>query len=463
MRQYYLSGLGLFTSTLLILPQMSEAGGTPWPPPLPGAKDGTVTITSDLFLKIPTNVLAETGQPGTAPFIVAKTAPTIDLAYHAPLPDAALNGTGWSAWGDIAVAADGRVYCGLGDHGNEIGQTSRAYIYQWDPATKTLKQIVDVNSIVKRKHGEPTWSKIHARVDVGSDSNVYFSGTLNDGNRAGDPSYKWSKKIPGGQLYQYNPRTGKSVVFANLPPARCTATALIDKQHDVWWCNLEAGPNALYALDMKTKKPLYKAPDGSVLFNRSFALARDGAVYFNGSNGIWKCDARAGTITPTGTSLGSNIAMRCSTTETKDGWIYGVAYPGGELFRYAPAANKLEMLGPGFMKGEYTTVCILSPDERFVYFLPGAHGGAYTYGTPVVQYTIATGQRKVIAFMRDVFETQYQYVPAGTYGITISADGSTLFANLNGHAAEALRLKGMPCNGFGCTAFAAIHIPASER
>jgi sugar lactone lactonase YvrE len=465
MKRYAWVGLviGIQAGCMLTQPAVQIADGQNWPPALPGAKYGTVTLKSPLFLQTPTNVVALAREPDAAAFTVARTPPTVELAYHGQLPDAALNGTGWSAWGDISVADDGMVYCGIGDHGNETAQTSRAYIYQWDPAKKTLKQIADVNAIVKREHGEPTWSKIHARVEVGPDGNVYFTGTLNDGNRANQPIYKWSKAIPGGQLYQYESRTGKTSVFADLPPARCTATALIDRERGIWWCNLEAGPNALYALDLKTKKAIYQAPDGSMLLNRNFALARDGAVYFNGANGIWKCDARAGAIAPTGCSLGSNTGMRASTLESKDGWIYGVGYPNGQLFRFAPAKNKLELLGPNFLKGEYTTACVLAPDERFVYFLPGAHGGAFKYGTPVIQYNVATGERKVIAFMREAFEKSCNYVPAGTYGVKISADGSALYVNFNGHAADAIRPAKMPASGFGLTAFAAIHIPASER
>ena len=106
---------------------------------------------------------------------------------------------------------------------------------------------------------------------------------------------------------------------------------------------------------------------------------------------------------------------------------------------------------------------VLSPDERFLYYVPGAHGRAFRYGTPVVQYEIATGRRKVLAFLAEAFEQEYGYVPAGTYGVKLSADGSTLYVNFNGHAADSIRPAHMRPNGFGLCAFAAIHIPESER
>jgi len=441
----------------------STAAEIKWPPPLKGATNGTATVTSPLFLKVPDSVQAVAKNEGTAPFVVAATAPTVDIAFHGDLPNAALNGTGWSAWGDICAAGDGKVYSGIGDHGDDAGGRSHAFIYQWDPAAKTLKQVVDINKIVQRKHGEPTWSKVHARIEEGRDGLIYFSGTLNDGNQAKGAQFKWSKAIPGGQLYQYDPKTGKASVFASLPPARCTATCLLDRGRNLWWCNLEAGPNALWALDLTTKKEAFKAPDGSMVSNRNFAIARDGSACFNGKGGIWKCNAKAKTIAQTKSAFPGNSSMRASTRESKDGWIYGVTHRPGKVFRYSPSDDKIEMLGPEFLTGNYTTVCVLSPDERFLYYLPGAHGGAADIGTPVVQYDIHKRQRKVLAFFREALEAACDYVPGGTYGVKLSADGSTLYVNFNGHAVDAIRPAAMRASGFGLTAFAAMHIPAAER
>lgn len=436
-----------------------------WPPVLKGASNGVVTITSDRFLHIPTNVAAAAKKEGAAPFIMATTPPTVELVCHGSLPVGAVTARLWSVWGDIAVAGDGKVYSSIGDHDKDVAGKSHAYIYQWDPETRVLKQVVDVNAIVPRRQGEPTWSKIHARLDEGRDGNIYFSGTLNDGNRAGEPDYKWSPAVPGGQLYRYDPRTGKAEVVAHLPPARATATSLLDREHNRWWCNLEGGSNALWVVDLTTTQMLYQAPDGYMGFNRNFALARDGSVYFNGKGGIWKCDPVKKEITQTGSSFGADGrgGMRASTPESRDGWIYGVSMRPGRLFRYAPKQDKLEILGPDFLSGDYTTVCVFSPDERFLYYLPGAHSSAMRIGTPVVQYDIAKGQRKVLAFLREALETGCDYVPAGTYGVKLSADGSVLYVNFNGHAGNSIRPAKMKPNGFGLTAFAVIHIPASER
>jgi hypothetical protein len=321
-----------------------------------------------------------------------------------------------------------------------------------------------MNQIVPPRDGQPAWSKVHAKIDEGADGKIYFSCTLNDGNRAKLPAYKWNKRLPGGQLYQYDPRTRKTTVFANLPRRRCTATSLLDRERNIWWCNLEAGDgNALWGLDLKTRKPIFQAKDGSVAFNRNFALARNGSIYFNGENAIWRYDAKSRGIAKTKSSFGVSPGMRCSTRESKDGFIYGITHKTNQLFRYNAGRDELKLLGINWLTGSYTTVCVLSPDERFLYYLPGSHGGAFRDGTPVVQYEIATGRQKVLAFLAPAIEKQVAYVPAGSYGVKMDAAGGTLYVNFNGHAADGVRPAHMRPNGFGLCAFAAIHIPPSER
>ena len=440
------------------------ADENPWPPLLSGAVNGTVTLRSEQFLKVPDSVVAAREKEGAAPFVMAKTPPIVELAFHHELGPGAITRRLWSSWGDICLASDGRVYCGIGDHGNDVGGDARCFLYCWDPKRKTLTQVVDVNSIVPREPGQPAWSKMHAKVDEGSNGMIYFCGTLNDGNRAKLPAYQWSEALPGAQLYQYDPKTGKASVFANLPPKRCTATSLLDRERNIWWCNLEAGEgNALWGLNLTTKQPVFQGADGSLGFNRNFALLADGSILFNGESSLVRYDAGTKQLVPKKSWFQKSHGMRASTLESKDGFVFGITHQTNELFRYHVGRDELEMLGPNWLSGMYTAVCVFSPDERFVYYQPGAHGQAFKDGTPVMQYEIATGRRKVLAFLADVCEKECDYVPGGTYGLKLSADGSTIYVNLNGHAPDGLRPASMKTKGFGLCAFAAIHIPESER
>lgn len=437
----------------------------PWPPSVRGATSHTHTLKTNRFLQVPPEVAATRTEKGVAEFIVAKEPPTVEIAFHDELGSEPVTRRLWSSWGDICLAGDGAVYVGIGDHGHDADGDARCFIYRWSPNDKTLTQIVDMNEVVPPRQGQPAWSKVHAKIDEGPDGKIYFCCTLNAGNAAGDPKYKWTEQLPGAQLYQYDPKSGRTIVFANLPPKRCTATSLYDAQRNIWWCNLEAGNgDALFGMDLTTKKVVYQSKDGAVAFNRNFALAADGSIHFNGAESkILRLDPQANTITETGVVMPEAPGMRASTAQTSQGDIYGATYRTNQLFRYQPNTRSIELLGPTWGTGQYTTIMVLSPDEKFVYYLPGAHGQAFRYGTPVVQYEIASGTRKVLAFLAPALEEHLDYVPGGTYGVKITPDGKTLYVNFNGHAADRIRPAGMRPIGFGLCSFAAIHIPKSER
>ncbi|MDQ3622291.1 MAG: hypothetical protein M3463_07360, partial [Verrucomicrobiota bacterium] len=387
-----------------------------WPPPLSGAVDGTATVITDEFLKVPAAVETARTQEGAAPFVVAKTAPTVLIAYHNNLPNRSANGTGWSAWGDIEVASDGSVYVGTGNHGRNDQvpeeQGGHVFIYRWNSATRTLTQVVDVNKVVGVQRGDPTWSKVHAGIHEGSDGKIYFTCTLNDGGRAS--LIKWTERVPGGQLFQYDPQSGRTAIVGVFP-GEVTPTTCLDRTRHVFYANMEGRTArtdvALTAFDLSSRKIIFQSPRDAVINSRNLALARDGAVYFNGRDGLWKYDPDAKTIAPTRSSFPGATTMRSSTRETADGCIYGTTMRPAQLFRYSPAQDRMEMLGPDFLAGDYTTVTVLSPDHKYVYYLPGAHGGALKIGTPVVQYEIATGQRKVLGFLKEGVERATGYSP----------------------------------------------------
>lgn len=462
-----ISRLVVCTLALVSLPCKAFAqDNLPWPP----AKLGnSFALSYDAFLQPPAAVEELAKKDGAAKFTVAKAQPKIVLNFHDQLGENAANRRLWSSWGDIALAKDGTVYCGIGDHGFDEKGDARCFVYRFDPKTSRLTQVVDMNKVVPAKPGRPAWSKIHAKIDEGTDGNIYFSCTLNDGNRAKNPSFGFDDEFTGGQLYRYDPRTSTTTVFASLPARRCTATSILDTQRNLWWCNLEAGEgNALWCLDMKTGKPVYQADDGSLGFNRAFALLNDGSILFNGAEAggntpLLKFSLNDKRVHKTNSAFADCPGIRCASRESKDGKLYGITYKTNQLYCYDVKHDKLEMLGNCWLLGSYVTVCELSPDERYLYYLPGAHGKAYLDGTPVIQYDIAKKQQKVIAFLAPALEKEIGYVPAGTYGVKISADGSVVYVNFNGHPAEALRPKHIKPNGFGLTAFAAIHIPESER
>lgn len=476
-----------------------------WPPDLPTAnKNGIAMLETVNLLKVPSAVQDILDSTSNARLTVANGIPTVELIYHDQLPNAALNGTGWSSWGDLCLASDGKVYSGIGNHWKT--DKGESYIYSWDSSTKKLKKIADLNKITGAKPDEVRFSKVHAHIIEGRDNKIYFTGTLDDGGKAGSKEMleKWSTNISGGKLFQYDPASGKTIVYADFPPARVTATTKYDAKRNILYCALEGSPDgfAFGAFNMDKKEWIYQSSPGTIDNDRNFMLDNQGNIYFNGreipahatlrrkgqlkQNGkndettsmlptsmdpgakkvntyttLWKYDPTTNSITPTKSYFKSK-GLRSSTRESKAGYIFGTTM-AGELFKYSPTKDELAILGSNFLvEGEYITVCVLSPDEKYVYYLPGAHGSAGFSGTPIIQYDIAKGQQKALAFLSEPMIKAFNYAPGGTYGVKISNDGSKLYIGLNGSPPDSSRPEGLG-RGFGLTSFAIFHIPSSER
>ncbi|KKN06527.1 hypothetical protein LCGC14_1076370, partial [marine sediment metagenome] len=443
---------------------------------------------------------------------VAEVAPKIELVYHDQLPNAALNGVGWSSWGDLCVASDGSVYSGTGNHWGI--QKGEAFVYRWQPSTRVISKVADLNAISETKSEEVHFSKVHAGIFEGNDKKIYFTGTLDDGGLAASEEMldKWTEHVVGGKLFQYNPVTGKTVIYADFPRATVTATTEYDAKRNILYCALEGDPEgfAFGAFDMDEKKWIYTGSPGQITNDRNFMLDSEGNVYFNGNESFehtgvrlnsleeeWqrtkqqkegkvilsskkskildqrihknadtyttllKYDPKINEVVLTNSFLTSE-GIRSSTRESKEGYIYGSTM-GGELFRYSPIIDEMKLLGSNFLKkGEYITVCVLSPDEKFLYYLPGAHGSAGFSGTPIIQYNIENRQQKALAFLSQPMVKAFQYSPGGTFGSKLSEDGSKLYVGLNGSGSGNLKPKEHD-GGFGLTSFVVVHIPSEER
>lgn len=105
--------------------------------------------------------------------------------------------------------------------------------------------------------------------------------------------------------------------------------------------------------------------------------------------------------------------FRAASRPDSKGIPYGMT-ADGRLFSFDPNAEAVTDLGPNFATGDYTAVMALSPDEKYLYYAPGAHGSSAKIGVPVVQYEIATGKRKVLAFLQRPLREQLKYNPGGT-------------------------------------------------
>ena len=208
------------------------------------------------------------------------------------------------------------------------------------------------------------------------------------------------------------------------------------------------GTGVFFAYNISSKKVIFQG--GNPTGFRNIAIDKQGNAYYAVNNQLQKYDPRTNSVTTLSVSFPSGGWMRASTRQTSDGWIYGITQDPAKIFRFNPSTNVLEEIGTAW---DYTTSVVLDPTERYMYYIPGAHGSSPLQGTPVLQFDVQTKQHKVIAFLNSFYFSTYGYTLGGTYGIDLNPEGKTLYIDMNAN-------KGT--GSFNDPVFLAIHIPASE-
>ncbi len=408
-----------------------------YPPQLPGGKL-VVTDRAEAFLKAP---------PGLRPEVaVAKTPPTVDFMFY---PGQDRPGGPWTVWGDGTVAGE-RYYSAIGDHFFPRGT---AMVFEYDAAAQRLRILVDLRTFLGGAGALPPEmdyapAKIHTRVEMAADGWLYYA-THRGSEKTCDDAHGYR----GDWILRTHPRTGKTEIVAAQPvPKHSIPAGFVDPERMIFYGGTAPGLDAsnkqvqFLAYDLKNRRVLTVADGG---FQRCAIFARStGKVYWDGK----AYDPRTNRI-----SASEAPWVRSATAETPQGVVYGTTRLKADLWAFNVRTEKLEPLGSGAVgKQEYTTTMDADPTGRYLYYSPGAHGGAAADGTPVVQYDTRTRRRKVIAFLHDFYFEKYGYHLDGTFSAALDARGERLFITWNGMRA------GQP-KGWESCALTVVHIPASER
>lgn len=125
------------------------------------------------------------------------------------------------------------------------------------------------------------------------------------------------------------------------------------------------------------------------------------------------------------TRIAGSIGLLAATQETPDGYVYTVSTRGdGTLWRFNTKIDKIGNASVGTQT--YVTTLDVDPSGRYLYYVPGAHGGSEGDGTPIVQFDVKTGKKKVLAFLHPFYQQKYGYVPRGTFGSALDPSGDKL-------------------------------------
>ena len=413
-----------------------------YPPALPGGEK-VATATSGALLRPPASLEG---------ISVASTAPTVDFMYY---PGQTYEGNPWSNWGD-GVAVNGKYYSAIGDH---LAPEGNAYVYEYDAATKSLRRIVDVRDVLKLPQGHYTPGKIHGRIDMGEDGWLYFS-THRGSTKVTTDEYHYR----GDWILRHHPKNGKTEVVAHGPVGKqCIPCSVLDPKRLIFYGGTQAGNfqdkrNMFFAYDTKAGKLLYDGYDGPA---RYMILARStGRVYFTpGLAGtLHRFDPRETRGSPV--RLSAAIGLRAATQETPQGYVYTVSQDDGTLYRFNTRTEEVEELGRAPIGTQtYITTLDADPSGRYLYYIPGAHGGSENDGAAVIQFDVKANKKKVVAFLHPFLKERYGYTPLGTFSSVVSPDGDKLYITWNGN------LGGMRRNRltWDACALSVIHIPKSER
>lgn len=384
---------------------------------------------------------------------IAKTPPTVEFLYY---PGQTYPGKPWSAWGD-SLAVNGKYYASVGDH---LAPGGNAFVYEYDPEKHTFRRLVDLRQVLALPDGHYTPGKIHSRLDLAGDGWLYFS-THRGSTRVTTDQYHYK----GDWIVRVRSDEGKPEIVARGPvPKHCIPASIVDPKRLIFYGATTPGAytgdesGQFFAYDLMARKLLYAGPDGP---SRAMILARStGMLYYTPG----KADTPLMRFDPKmpgkPSKLSLTIGVRAATEETPQGIVYTVsqAGKGGETMLYAFDVKKEEVrkLGPAAVGAQqYIASLHADPSGHYLYYVPGAHGGADSDGSAVVQYDVKTGKRKVLAFLHPFYKNKYGCAVKGTYSLALDPKGDKLFITWNANRSGG--------KAWDSVALTVIYIPEGER
>ncbi len=452
------SGLLTFVFAPQALAQPRKATKTAaavFPPALPGGKL-VVTEQSDDFLKPPDSLAANVA--------IAKTAPTVDFLYY---PGQDYAGNPWSNWGD-SLAVNGKYYASIGNHlalgGKNTGEhgSGTAFVYEYDPAQKTFRQLADVAKTLALPAGHYTPGKIHGRLDLGSDGWIYFSTHRGSTTVTSDANH-----YLGDWIMRCDPKSASSEVVAQAPvPKHCIPCSVLDPQRMIFYGGTAPGSASddagiqFFAYDVKNRRRLYAGADGPARY----------MIFASSTGCIYYTPGKEGAIVPlvkfdpshiaAPVKIDATLGLRAATQETPQGRVYTVSSgsktSAAEIFEFNTKTERVENLGPAAVGvNNYITSIDADPTGRFLYYVPGAHGGSEKDGSAVVQFDVHKKSRKVIAFLHPHFKDKFGATLSGTFSSAIDPQGDKLYITWN--------INRTGGKVWDCCGLTVIHIPTSER
>ena len=392
----------------------------------------------------------------------------------------------WANWGQSAFdPGTGRFYSAVGDDGK---YDAHIQIIEYDPATRKIRCLPEVNKVLGRDARTFGEGKIHGWLDW------YQSEQLAKPHlwfctywaKYPEPDEEdFASGYDGGHILSCDPQTGDMVDYGAPVKRSSWPYHRLDPDRGILYAVGMFGE--FLAWDINEQKTLWAGylPEGMGWWERAILIDdKTGMVYTSNrdreedpelhlikydpsKNRFFKLEchvpANSGSATGKGGAPGAFSPMRAQTRRRGPDGLFWCITNAGQLFTFDPDKETIEDKGPNWAGVQrYTASMDRSPGGRYLYYLPGAHGHGYADGSPIVQYDTETGAKKVLAFMFPYYYEKYGYTAGGTFSVKLDDAGKRLFVLWNGafvDHGEALRDD----DTFGQCSLMLIHIPESER
>ncbi|MGI9421328.1 MAG: hypothetical protein ACR2RA_26160, partial [Geminicoccaceae bacterium] len=338
---------------------------------------------------------------------------TVDFVAH-PLPP--YPGNPWSHWGEGLLASDGRYYTAIGDH---LGPDGNSFLYDYDPASGTLRAIGDVlHAYGVHDKGAWGYGKVHGRISEDPCGLLYFSTYW--GTRRGGLTYAGSYQ--GDLLMRYDPASQQLISLGAPMPKMGTPSTQMWSEGGLFYGeanhpatrrdNIWPKGKLFWVYDLAEQKVVFQSErlidHGS---GREIALDRDGRAYYSGAgrdllryDPKTNAEARIATFPHDG-------KLRASTRPAPDGKIFMTTNKERRAYLFDPETASLKDLGG--LPGDAASLA-LSPSGEEAYFTPGAHGQGREIGFPLMAID-REGAMRTIVELGPLIEAAGGPYPAGTY------------------------------------------------
>ena len=374
--------------------------------------------------------------PSVTAEVVADDGVLVEAVVY-PHPDH--EGTPWSHWGLGAITPGGHFVSAIGDH---LGRDGNSWLYDFDPVSGTLTQVVDVQSVIGHRTGAWGYGKVHGRIVVDACGIAYLAtywGTRRDiefgESYAGDHLLRWDTRtdhvetlgvpVPGHGVPSLNADFARGLLFGEA----------VDPTSDP-----DAG--LFFTYDLSTGAHTTFPIDGHVGF-RDVAVTHRGHACVAVGGGMLGCyDPTIDEVYTTGRLPGD--WLRASTVPGPDGTVYGATREPDAFFALRPDGTAHAL---GDARG-YTAAMALDPSGERFFYVPDAHGGAWENGAPLIAVDTATGEQTLVVELGPGVEDAFGLFLGGTY--SVATDGERVFVAMNAGRGEA---------SFGEVVLVVVHLP----